>query len=80
MSEPKRVVVRVAPNGHGTVEIDGKPVSNCSAVKVQAAVNKPTTVTLQLVACDVDFESENVDEVIVETTNMSSVNREYVAK
>jgi hypothetical protein len=40
-----------------TIELDGVPIENATALTITAAVDEPTNVTLTLTGVDVDFEA-----------------------
>lgn len=74
---PHRISVKMNAGGRGTVELDGKPLRNCRGISMLAAMGDLTTVTLQLVATKVEWEADDVREILIETTNATSSERTF---
>ena len=71
----KQFKIQLQPAGtRCKVFIDGQEVTNCRALKIEAAVDKATVVTVEYVNVEVAIEGE---ANLVETTTISNSHRTY---
>lgn len=56
MTMPKRIKLLVNEVGRGILTIDGKPVLNARAVKIESEAGKLTVATVELVNIEVEVD------------------------
>lgn len=73
----RTITIRLSAAGRGDVLIDGQRVKNCRGVEVKSRIGEASTVTLELIALNVDLEVV-ADHVYAQVTATDSAYKQYV--